>query len=404
MRAILTVYMTTALVGLDGQASPMSGPEATSWYHFFIAITYFTPLFGAFISDVFWGKYKTIILLSIIYCLGHLALALDDTRVGLFLGQTFIALGAGGIKPCVSAHLGDQFGPKNQGLLSVVYARFYGAINLGAFFSMLLLPWLMAHQGPQWAFSLPGVLMLIATLIFWMGRYRFAHVAPEGPIVLERLVDPQHRDALKRLGRLFLFVAIFWSLFDQTGSSWVLQGQRMTPELFGFPLVSAQIQAANPLLILILTPLAFTLLYPFLNRLFTLTPLRKIALGMHLGCLAFVYAGLLEWQLDRGFHLAIGWQLLGYTLLTAAEVMVSITCLEFAYREAPKGLKSIVMALYLLSVATGNLLTSAINHGMTLGGLEGLLKGPTYFWFFSLIMLFAAVSFMRTFKVLAPVN
>ena len=111
-----------------------------------------------------------------IYCLGHLALALDDTRVGLSIGLTLIAIGSGGIKPCVSAHVGDQFGTANQHLLAKVFMWFYFSINLGAFLSTIATPWLLANYGPHLAFGVPGILMALATLFFWMGRKVFIHI------------------------------------------------------------------------------------------------------------------------------------------------------------------------------------------------------------------------------------
>ncbi len=118
MRAILYLFMTTALVTHSGAADLMSEAKAKEWTHLFIAGVYFTPLLGALLADLWLGKYRTIIALSLVYCLGHLALALDNTRSGLVVGLTLIAIGAGGIKPCVSAHVGDQFARTNANLLS----------------------------------------------------------------------------------------------------------------------------------------------------------------------------------------------------------------------------------------------------------------------------------------------
>ena len=110
MRAILVVFMTQYLMGTGGHVDLMTDDEAKGWYHLFVSAVYLTPLLGALLSDGLLGKYRTIILLSIVYTLGHFALALDDTRLGLAIGLGLIAIGAGGIKPCVSANVGDQFG------------------------------------------------------------------------------------------------------------------------------------------------------------------------------------------------------------------------------------------------------------------------------------------------------
>ena len=86
MKCILIIFMTQYLLGRDGELAVMQEEKAKFWYHTFTSAVYFTPLLGALLSDIFLGKYRTIIILSIVYCLGHLALALDETRIGLFTG------------------------------------------------------------------------------------------------------------------------------------------------------------------------------------------------------------------------------------------------------------------------------------------------------------------------------
>lgn len=393
MRAVLVVFMTQYLMGTDGQPAPMGEDEAKGWFHLFVSATYFTPLLGALLADGWLGKYRTIIALSLVYCLGHLALALDDTRSGLLLGQSLIALGAGGIKPCVSAHLGDQFADTNRHRMSRIYSWFYFAINLGAFASMLATPWLLQHHGPQVAFAVPGLLMLAATLIFWAGRHRFAHIPAGGARRLKASLDRAGLRALGRLSIVYAFVAVFWALFDQTGSSWVLQARNMEREIWGIEVLPSQIQAANPLLIMVLTPSFYYGLYPWLETRVRVTPLRKIGAGMFLAGLAFVLAAWLQQGIDAGGKPSIAWQLLDYLILTSAEVMVSITCLEFSYTQAPKAMKSLVMAFFMMSVALGNLFTGAVNFFIQNPDGSSKLAGAAYFWFFAGLMLGTACLF-----------
>ena len=393
MRAILVVFMTQYLLNASGQLDVMSENEAQGYFHLFVSSVYFMPLFGALLSDGVLGKYRTIMLLSLVYCVGHFALALDNTRMGLLLGQFLIALGAGGIKPCVSAHLGDQFGAKNGHLMSKVYSWFYFSINLGATGAMLVVPWLLKHYGVAIAFALPGLLMLVSTFIFWTGRYRFVHVPPAGMQFIKDLCSQVGLKRLTKLASIYAFIAMFWALFDQTGSSWVVQAQKMDRMVFGVELLSSQIQAANPLLIMVLVPSFSYGLYPFLSRFISLTALTKMTIGLFLTVLAFAIPSVLQMQLDVGLTPSILWQLLAYVLLTSAEVMVSITCLEFSYIQAPKTMKSFVMAFYLLSVAVGNLFTSAVNFIIQNPDGTSKLAGASYFWFFTGLMLITAVLF-----------
>ena len=402
MRGILVVFMTQHLLGADGSTAPMSEEQAKSWYHLFSSAVYFFPLLGALISDAFFGKYKTILWLSCIYCCGHLALALDETRIGLLLGLILIAIGSGGIKPCVSAHVGDQFGDNNRHLLGRVFGWFYIAINLGAFASSLLTPWLLTHYGPAVAFGVPGLLMFIATVVFWLGRRKFIHVLPVGwSAVVRQFRDPIGAGRLRKLGLIYLTVAVFWSLYDQTGAAWVLQAREMDLRFAGVQWLPSQIQAVNPVLVIVLIPLFSSVVYPALGRVLRLTSVVKITIGMLTAALAFLVPALAECWIGLGLRPSIGWQLFAYLLLTAAEVMVSVTFLEFSYTEAPVALKSMVMAFYLMSVSLGNLFTALVNVilGSGYGGVW--LLGPGYYVFFAVLMVLASVAFVAAAKRLS---
>lgn len=397
MKAILVIFMTQYLSNSAGQPDYMTEGDAKYYYHLFGAANYFFPLFGAIIADVFWGKYRTIIWLSLVYCLGHLCLAVDDTRLGLFLGLMFIAIGSGGIKPCVSANVGDQFSEKNTDLLDKIFGYFYIAINLGAAISMLLTPLLLSFYGPSVAFAIPGILMFIATVVFWLGRKKFIRVPPVGPKrYLEALRSPQGIKAMVNLIPIYALIAVFWSLFEQTGSSWVLQGQKMDLHVnLGFTqfnLLASQIQSLNSVLVLVFVPLFSFALYPFLGRYFTLTGLRKITIGVVLAALSFVICAFIETRIQAGAAPSILFQMLAYVVLTAAEVMVSVTALEFAYTQAPNSLKSFVMSFYLLSVSAGNLIAAFVNG--IIENPDGTTKigGVTYFLFFVGLALATAVA------------
>src|SRR3989442_10153072 len=104
MNSILVVFMTKYLADGQGNLAVMNDRDAEGWYHVFVSAAYFLPLVGAILADAVFGKFRIILWLSIVYCFGHLSLALDHTRLGLAMGFGLIALGAGGIKPCVSAN------------------------------------------------------------------------------------------------------------------------------------------------------------------------------------------------------------------------------------------------------------------------------------------------------------
>jgi len=394
MRAILYLFMTTALVTHEGARDLMSDAKAKEWTHYFIAGVYFTPLLGALMADLWLGKYRTILVLSLVYCLGHLALAVDHTRTGLIVGLSLIALGAGGIKPCVSAHVGDQFGKTNAHLLPKIFNWFYLSINLGAAVSQLLTPKLLEWYGSHIAFGVPGILMFVATMVFWMGRHSFVHIPADPRRFVSDLIDPRFLRALAGLIPLFLLIAAFWCVFDQTASAWIEQAQKMDRHVLSWELNPAQLQAINPLFILTLIPVFTLVIYPQMSRLMEVTPLRRIGAGFIL-TLATIYVSIwIEQQISAGLQPSIGWQVLAYLLLTGAEILISITALEFSYTQAPPRLKSFVMSLDLLSVALGNFFTARVNAYIEKTGAAANLSGANYYWFFMKITAVTTVIFV----------
>ncbi len=385
MSGILVLYMASQLKMDEGQAKEIA--------HLSKMAIYFLPLLGAWIADRWLGRYWTIMSLSLFYCFGHGVLAFGEgTRWGLYLGLGLIALGAGGIKPCVSAFMGDQFGPERKHLLPKAFGLFYWAINFGSFFAFLVIPWTRERYGYSWAFGVPGLLMLVAWVFFAAGTPWYTRVPPAGPrartgffTVLctayrrkrqrqpgESFLDaarPVHGDeavgaAKMILGILGIFAVapFFWALFDQTSTSWVLQGNRMAPfTIFGWTLDAEKMQSFNPALVMVLIPFLTSLVYPFLARRGRdVSPLPRMAFGMGLAAASFVVCGLLQLQIEAGMKLSILWQLLPYVLLTAGEVLFSATGLEFAYSQAPASMKSTVTSFWNLTVAFGNLLVVAV--------------------------------------------
>ena len=367
MKAVLAVFMVQYLhLMAGGEGARISEVEATEKVHFFNGAVYLTPLLGALLADAFVGKYRTIVSLSLVYCGGHAALAAmgltGDPYLWLMLGLGLIALGSGGIKPCVSAHVGDQFGARNAHLLPRVFNWFYFSINIGAFLSMLLTPWLLEWHGPHWAFGVPGVLMALATWVFWAGRNRYVHVPAAGMGFVRELFKGGGVKVVAKLLPLYIFVAIFWALFDQTGSTWIFQSQAMDRNFLGFQWLPSQVQSLNSVFVLIFIPVFSYWLYPLINRVWQLTPLRKIGLGLFIMTASFALVAEIQQWIEAGERPNISWQILAFALLTAAEVMVSIVALEYAYTQAPRTMKSLVMCFYLGAVAVGNFFVAGVNH------------------------------------------
>ena len=634
MRAILYVYIVGLYINLRGMGPEQAKMEATAAYHLFGAAVYALPLIGAMLADRLLGKYYTILSLSVVYCLGHLVLALTETPdnflsvdpiTGMYIGLGLIAVGSGGIKPCVSAHVGDQFGKSNWHLLQKIYNAFYFIINFGSAFATLIIPWIRGKEispgvyegSVSWAFGVPGILMGLATIAFWMGRNSFVHVPATHPgkkglldvlagtslfmvvgfpiffmgltaewmgltnkagetvvywagissvlllaigvgvafLVLftilfniRQRIEPDdgflaltflaikakitrqdvgpgvaptsanvddlrnhwlygpvarsHGNrvaegpvAVWKIISVFIFICVFWALFDQHSSTWIEQAKAMdrvidlsmsgfvvlgalmgllmgfiivisvksdvvaqwsliitgfiagvsAEVIFGFlpgmglgwwitsliglgiasavlfaqiarvttskwltfavliiigcgygymmgltgphELQPSQVPALNPFMVMVLIPLTTFGLYPLLDKLgWTTHPLRRMTMGMMAAGFSFVIVALIQQQLDEGKTVHIAWQILPYLVLTLAEVMVSITGLEFAYTQAPKRMKSVIMGFWLFNVSLGNLLVAVIAQ-------MPKLELEDFFWVFAVLMFIAGALF-----------
>lgn len=412
MKAILTTFLASHFFSHLG--AEVARSKANEQTHFFISMAYFMPLLGGLLADWYWGKYKTILWISIIYCLGHACLAIFENDLqGFTFGLLLIAIGAGGIKPNVSANVGDQFDKSNEHLIEKAFSAFYFSINFGAFFSQMLIPKIMVNYGPALAFGVPGILMAIATFVFWLGRKKYRKVPPSGykrenfvminfhalKCALSGRKDKTVWDqvgesfsqksidgvkAVYRVLAVFAFIPLFWALYDQNGSEWVLQAKSLDLNFLGHEWLAEQIQSVNAILILVFIPLFSFVIYPTVEKLgIRVTPLRKIGAGFVLTALSFVIIALLQESIDAGGKPNVGWQVLAYVVLTAGEILISITGLEYAYTQAPPSMKSTIMSFWLLTVSLGNILVSLIHGSISEGSgwFAENLHGAGFYWF-----------------------
>lgn len=426
LRTILTVYLVTHFFNPTGDPALQAGAEAKAneATHFFITLNYLLPIAGALLADWFLGKYKLILWLSIVYCAGNFLMAGFTDNYPVFMaGLLLIAIGSGGIKPCVSANVGDQFDASNAHLIPKAFSWFYLSINFGSVFATILSPYLLQQFGATVAFGVPGGLMLLATIIFFAGRKKYKKVPPAGfpkenfagiswyamrnagrkkagtdwlEVAQEKYsavsVDAT-RSVWKVLG-LFAFIPVYWMLSDQSTSEWVIQATKLDLNIMGLNLLPQQVQAANPVLILLFTPLLGSVIYPRIERAgFTISAQGKMLAGFLLLILAFVVIYYLQVSIDAGGHPSVIWQLLAYALQTLAEVMVYLTGLEYAYQQSPASMKSTIMSLWLLTISTGNYLVSLINSNIAAKGMMSQLTGAGYYGFFIILMVIMSSCF-----------
>uniref|UniRef100_A0A8C1PN04 Solute carrier family 15 member 1 n=1 Tax=Cyprinus carpio TaxID=7962 RepID=A0A8C1PN04_CYPCA len=324
MRAVLVLYFRYFLLWDDDLA--------TSIYHAFVALCYLTPILGAIIADSWLGKFKTIIYLSIVYAIGQVTMAIstihditDANRDGTpdnftfhialsMLGLILIALGTGGIKPCVAAFGGDQFQEHQSRQLNTFFSVFYLCINAGSLLSTLITPVLrvvfIAGSGMYVKTDPEGNIMWsVCKCIGFAIKNRFRHRSSSYPKrehwmdwaneKYDKLLIAQIKMVLKVLF-LYIPLPMFWTLFDQKGSRWTLQATTMSGDFGAFILQPDQMQTVNPILILTLVPIMDRLIFPLIQKCgLNFSPLKRMTVGMLFAAMAFVSAALVQIEIDK---------------------------------------------------------------------------------------------------------
>lgn len=361
MRAILTLYLVEQL--------GFGNANAGTIMSLFIAGCYLLPLLGGYIADNFFGKYWTIVGFSVPYIVGQLLLCIDSQQVFgiapkhfVFVSLALLAMGSGVIKPNISTLMGltyDQYRPGQTQLRSDAFSFFYMAINIGAFASSSVMPYLRTHYGYQFAFAFPAGLMVIALALFALGKPYYAH-----EVITHVEKSPEERRqqwaVLRRLFGLFFVITFFWMVFDQASSTWILFARKdFDLNLLGYHIDPDQVQAVNPLLIIALLPLVSVALWRWLARMgLNMRATDKMLVGFIVTAISMGVMTFAGYLASSGEKVSLWWQVLTFFLITVAELCISPVGLELAFTAAPKAMKGFITGCFLLTVFFGNIINS----------------------------------------------
>lgn len=391
IRVILFLYMSKQL--------DISKDNASTIVSLFIAACYLLPLAGGYLADNYFGKYGTIVGFSLPYVIGQLLLSIDsrqifgiEPRSFLFVSLALLAMGSGVIKPNLSTLMGltyDQYRPGQTQLRSDAFAFFYLAVNIGAFLSMLAVPWLRTDYGYSIAFLFPAGLMTVALFLFALGKPYYAREV----IVRRQITREERRQQWAVLGRLLgliFAIAFFWMIADQSSTTWIrFADDDFDLHLFGYRIDADQMQWLNSLFIILFLPFVSVGLWRLLAwRGFRVKPTDKMLIGFvatAAGMAVMTVPALLRTPENK---VSLWWQVGTYFLVTVGELCISPVGMELAFTVSPRSMKGFVTGCFWLTVFFGNLLNSVVTR------LYDPLGPAGYFGLLTGIMIVVTIAFI----------
>ncbi len=346
----------------------LSEEAATRSYGLFLAVMYFTPLFGGGIADRF-GRWRTIVLGAALLAFGYLALALGLPVVPCV---AVLATGVGLFKGNLTALVGSLFPPTER---DAAYSRFYWAVNLGSLPSGFAGGWLHSHYGFHAAFLVCFVAMALVVPIGFLTRSLFYPIHQHET---ESHHAASERDRIATILGLLPVAVIFFCAFYQSGSSLTLFAKNNTRDtLMGISIAPPAYQSLQAALVLGMTPV--------LTRIFRRWPCstrNKLLIGMglcSLSCFVMSDASMVASFGSNHGRVSPLWLISSYTLISIAELCVSPLGFSLVSKLSPPKLAGLLMGLWLAAIALGNLATGFLgilwerwSHAAFFGLLTGL--------------------------------
>jgi POT family proton-dependent oligopeptide transporter len=433
MRALLTLFMTTATI----EANPGLGFDvatAGAIYGLYTALVYITALPGGWIADNLWGQRKAVWVGGWIIALGHFTMAVPSTFT-FFLGLFFIICGTGLLKPNVSTFVGELY-PEGGARRDAGFSVYYMGINLGAFFGPLVTGTLGENNNWHWGFGAAGVGMVFGLIQYRAGmkhlgtlgmlkstespdvlaaRARNVYLTLAGvlaaaaafvylvytqtiPVTITQVaqwlgysvlvivavyfvyiwtIGGHTSEENRRMGVifwLFILVAIFWSGFEQAGSSLNLFARDLTNRnIMGWEMPASFLQSVNAMFIILLAPV-FGMLWVALERRQKDPSLpAKAAMGL-VGLAAGFFV--LAWGAANASPTSLvspSWLVVTYFLHTVGELCISPIGLSAITKLSPARRVGQMMGIWFVGAALGNLFA-----GLVAGRLESLAPASLF--------------------------
>jgi len=376
MRTILVYYMTQQLLFTQSYSSLVYGGYA--------AAVYFTPIFGALITDRLIGPRRAVITGGLLMSAGHFMMAFPSL---FFPALAAIALGNGFFLPSLSSQIRSLYTADDPRLASA-YNIYYVGINLGAFLSPFVCGTIGELFGWRWGFAAAGVGMVIGLVTYLLGsRYLPAEIPP-AERTRQKVWDRANRRCFLLLIGIMAVVIVFRGAYEQNGNTIALWADvGIDRHLFGswfFPLT--WFQAINPLMIFVLTPPLVAYWTRLAKQGREPSSVRKMVTGALITAVAFGIIAVASAHADA-HHVRSSWPwlCLFFVVLTAGELFILPVGLGLFGRLAPKGLEATAIATWFFAAFAGNLLAG------WLGVFWSSLSQPAFFTLIGLVAVASAV-------------
>ncbi|SFD02217.1 peptide MFS transporter [Clostridium uliginosum] len=396
MRALLVLYLTTEFVrgGLG-----VDKASALNMYGTFASLVFLTPIVGGYISDRYIGQRKAITIGGIIIAIGQFVLFSNQSMTALYLGLFLLIIGNGFFKPNISTLVGHLY-PEGDKRKDAAFTIFYMGINVGSFISPLICGTLaekimvtkqageIIHYGFRYGFLVAGIGMVIGQILFnllsdrYLGDIGKTAVGKAKNIVdketVNRPLTKQEKNRTIVICILAAFVIIFWTGFEQAGSSLTIYAQDYINRQVGvWEMPVSWFQSLNPLFIILMGIPISKLWIKLANReKGDLSIPTKMAIGLIMLGVGFLL--MVGAVMQRGGNVTdtavkanMLWLVGAYYLNTIAELCLSPVGLSMVSSLAPAKLASFLMGVWLLSSFVGNKIAGCVAaYTETLGHLE----------------------------------
>jgi POT family proton-dependent oligopeptide transporter len=354
MRAFLILYMTAPVVA-GGLGFPVA--RAASIYGTYTASAWAAAIAGGVIADRLLGQYRSVLIGGIIIAAGHFTLAFRALPF-FYTGLALIVIGTGLLKPNVSAMVGSLY-EDNDPRRDAGFSIFYMGINLGGFLGPIVAGYLAQKVDWHVGFACAGIGMALGLMQYVLGKERLRpalnKLSVRGKQAATAAPSSQEWSRMATIAILFVFAALFWGAYEQSGSTLNLFADRYTRlDLFGFAFPSSWFQAVPAIFVILLAPI-MAALWVRLGPREPSSP-AKFAIGLLFAGLSFLMLVPAARLAQSGEHVLVSpWWLIGaYFVIEIGELALSPVGLSVVTKLAPARIVGLMMGVWLLSIAVGD--------------------------------------------------